>query len=167
MELLLRYLTALLTSGLAGVTSGLGNARRSDCDGQQRAVPALLIARRTDGEIVERMVRHLLWVVFALATLPGMAWFVLWLSEGSVQALFRLAAIAVGVVPLLGAARRPHAPAWTRWVCAVLAALPLPPGTRLLVLTPILVAGTGGWLLALALLGYARRRRTKNVVPSN
>jgi hypothetical protein len=182
-QLLPRYLIALIAAAAAGMISALVSARYFGPDGMQRTVPALLvavavalavlavaaflIARRMAGETVERMARHLLWVVFALAALPGLAWFVLWLSGGRAQALFGLAAIVLGGLPLLVAARRPRALPATLGICAVLAAVPLMWWTRLFLLTPISVLVAGGWLLVLALLGYARRRRIETVVPSN
>lgn len=178
-----RYVTALLTACVAGVISGLGSAHFVSSSGLQRAIPALLVAavvglavlaagaflvaRHSDRETVERMARHLLWVVFALAALPGLVWFALWLSDSSPQALFGLAAVVLGGLPVLAVHRRPSALPLTLGfgLLAGLAVLLL--WQPLFLLLPIAAAVTGGWLLVLALLGYARRRRPETVVPSN
>ncbi|KAA9161821.1 hypothetical protein FPZ12_013225 [Amycolatopsis acidicola] len=181
--LLPRYVTALVAACAAGVISTLGSAHFFGAQGIQRAVPALLVgavmiilvlavaaflvARHADGETIERMSRHLLWVVFAIAAVPGLIWFVLWISGGSAQSLFGLAAIALGGLPLVVARRKPAALPLTTGFCLLVAVLALVFGERLFLLLPISVAVTGGWMLTLALLGYARHRRTKTVVPSN
>lgn len=181
--LLSRYATALVTACVAGVISGLGSAHFVGSTGLQRAIPALvvaavvglavlaagafLVARQADRETVERMARHLLWVVFGLAALPGLAWFVLWLSDGSAQALFGVAAVVIGGLPVLATHRRPSALPLTLGfgLAAGIAALLL--WQPLFLFLPISTAVTGGWLLVLALLGYARHRATETVVPSN
>jgi hypothetical protein len=181
--LLPRYVTALITACVAGVISGLGSAHFLGSDGLQRAIPALLVAavvglavltvgaflvaRRADRETIERMAKHLLWVVFAFAALPGLVWFALWLSGGSAQALYGLAAVVLGGLPVLAAARKPAALPLTMGFCLLVGLATLVLWQRLFLLLPISASVTGGWLLVLALLGYARRRRTKTVVPSN
>lgn len=181
--LLSRYVTALITACVAGVISALGSAHFLGSDGMQRGIPALLvaavvglavltvgaflIARRADRETIERMARHLLWGVFALAALPGLAWFALWLSGGNAQALYGLAAAALGGLPVLAAMRKPAALPLTLGFCLLVGVATVVLWQRLFLLLPISAAVTGGWLLVLALLGYARRRRTETVVPSN
>lgn len=181
--LLPRYVTALVAACVAAVISGLGSAHFVDADGLQRAIPALLVAavvalavlavgaglvaRRSDRETVERMAKHLLWVIFALAALPGLAWFALWLSDGSAQALYGLAAVVLGGLPLLAAFRKPAAVPLTTGFCALVGLAAILSWHWLFLLLPISAAVTGGWLLVLALLGYARRRAPENVVPSN
>lgn len=181
--LLSRYVTALITACVAGVISGLGSAHFLGSDGLQRAIPALLVAavvglavltvsaflvaRRADRETIERMAKHLLWVVFAFAALPGLVWFALWLSGGSAQALYGLAAVVLGGLPVLAATRKPAALPLTMGFCLLVGLATLVLWQRLFLLLPISASVTGGWLLVLALLGYARRRRTKTVVPSN
>lgn len=182
-ELLPRYLTALIAACVAGVISGLGSAHFIGSDGLERAIPALviavvmalvvltvaafLVARRTDRGTVERMSRHLLWVVFALAALPGLVWFVLWVSGGSAQALFGVAAILLGGLPVFVAHRWPRTLPLTMGFCLLASVAALALWQPLFLLLPISAAVTGGWALVLALLGYARRRGPETVVPSN
>ncbi|WP_435158070.1 hypothetical protein [Amycolatopsis sacchari] len=181
--LLPRYVTALITACVAGVISGLGSAHFFGSDGLQRAVPALLVAvgvglvvlavgaglvaRHSDRETIERMAKHLLWVTFVLAALPGLAWFALWLSGGDAQAWYGLAAVVVGGLPLLAASRKPSIMPLTTGFCLLVGLAALLSWHRLFLLLPISAAVSGGWLLVLALLGYARRRVPKTVVPSN
>ncbi|GAB2957202.1 hypothetical protein LWP59_35725 [Amycolatopsis acidiphila] len=178
-----RYVTALITACAAGVISGLGSAHFLDSSGLQRAIPALLVAvvvglavlaagaflvaRHADRETVERMAMHLLWVVFALAALPGLVWFALWLSGGSAQSLFGLVAVALGGLPVLAARRKPSALPLTLGLGLLAGVAALLLRQPLFLFLPISAAVTGGWLLVLALLGYARRRCTETVVPSN
>jgi hypothetical protein len=181
--LLSRYVTALITACVAGVISGLGSAHFLGSSGLQVAIPALLVAvivglavltagaflvaRQADRETVERMARHLLWVVFAFAALPGLVWFVLWLSDGSPQAWFGLAAVVVGGMPVLAVRRKPSALPLTLGFGLLTGIAALLLWQLLFLFLPISAAVTGGWLLVLALLGYARRRRPETVVPSN
>jgi hypothetical protein len=131
------------------------------------AVTGLVAARRTDRETIERISRHVLWAAFVVAGLPGLTWFVLWLSGGSAQALYGLGAIVVGGLPLLSAYR------WRAALPVVLACCLLGPVAMMAVwprlsrLFPLPLAVAVGWVLVLTLLGCAARRRTKNVVPSN
>ncbi len=173
-----------VTSLIAGVISGLGSARFLGSSGFQRAVPALLVgvvvalvvlavgtfvvARRAERETIERMARQLLWVVFVMGGVPGLVWFALWFSSGDLQALYGLAAVAVSGLPVLAAVRRPAALPLTTGFCLLCGVAALVFGQRLLfLLLPLFAAVTGGWLLVLALLGSARRRRSETVVPSN
>jgi hypothetical protein len=165
------------------VISGLGSAHFLGSSGLQVAIPALLVAvivglavltagaflvaRQADRETVERMARHLLWVVFAFAALPGLVWFVLWLSDGSPQAWFGLAAVVVGGMPVLAVRRKPSALPLTLGFGLLTGIAALLLWQLLFLFLPISAAVTGGWLLVLALLGYARRRRPETVVPSN
>ena len=179
----MRYVIALVAAVFAGLVTGLFSARYVGSDHMQRAIPALvvavgtafavlavacfLIARHADRAGVEQMSRLLLWVVFALAAVPGLAWFVLWLSDADPQALFGLAAVVVGGLPVLVAWRKPRALPPTLGFCLLVPIAMLVLWQRLFLVLPISTAVTGGWLLALALLSYARRPRSKTVVPSN
>ncbi|TVT48085.1 hypothetical protein FNH05_18270 [Amycolatopsis rhizosphaerae] len=178
-----RLATALLAAAAAGAISGFAAAHVLGANSLQQLVPALLIAAvvavgvlavgafliavRVRPDTVERLAGHLLRVVFALAALPGLAWLVLWLSDGDPRSLYGLAAIVLGALPLLAARRWPARLPLTVALCLVPAVLPLVLWHRLFLLTPISAAVTGGWVLVLALLGYARHRTPKNVVPSN
>ncbi|HVV11531.1 hypothetical protein [Amycolatopsis sp.] len=181
--LLPRYVTALVAACAAGVISALGSAHFIAAQGTQRAVPALLVgavvlvavlavasflvARHADSETIERISRHLLWVVFAIAAVPGLIWFALWVSGGSAQSLFGLAAILIGGLPVFVARRKPDALPLTTGFCLLVAIVTFVFWQPLFLLLPISVAVAGGWALTLALLGYARHRRSKTVVPSN
>ncbi|TNC28113.1 DUF4175 domain-containing protein [Amycolatopsis alkalitolerans] len=178
-----RYVTALIAACVAGVISGLGSAHFLGSNGFQRAVPALLVAvvvgfavlavsaflvaRQSDRETIERIARHLLWVVFVVGALPGLIWFALWLSAGSPQSLYGVAAVVLAGLPVLVAARRSAALPLTTGFCLLFGIAAVLAWHWLFLLLPISTAVSGGWLLVLALLWYARRRRPENVVPSN
>lgn len=178
-----RFTAMLIAAAAAGAISGFAAADALGANNLQQLVPALLIAAivvvgvlaaggfliasRARRDTVERLAGHLLWVVFPLAALPGLVWFLLWLSDGDPRSLYGLAAIALGALPLIVTRRWPARLPLAVALCLVPAALPLMLWHRLFLLAPISAAVTGGWALVLALLGYARHRPPKNVVPSN
>jgi hypothetical protein len=182
-DLLPRYTTALIVAGLAAPAGALGSARFFGSDNLQRGVPALLvgevlalavlavatflIARKADRQTLERMCRHILWAIFVVAAVPSLIWLTLWLSAGEVKSLLGLAALVVGALPLLAAYRRRAALPIVLVCCLLVSIAMLALWQRLFLLLPVSVAATGGWALALSLLGYAARRSAKNVVPSN
>ncbi|HET6500727.1 MAG TPA: hypothetical protein VFG87_08175 [Amycolatopsis sp.] len=127
-------------------------------------VTAAVTAARGDRATIERLLRIVLWTAFVAAAAPGLSWLVLWLSAGSAQAFFGLAAVVLGGLPPLAAAR------WRHRLPAVLGCC-LPFSLAALVLwqglVPFSLAVAVGWAFGLALIGYIAGRRTENVVPSN
>jgi len=175
-----RYAGLLLTAVVAGAVAALVSARYFSSDNMQRAIPALVVAAVTVTVVLavgaaliarqdspENLAKFLLWVVFILAAVPGLAWFGLWISDFDPQALYGVAAVAIGGLPVLMSYLRPTAVPLTLGFCLLAAIATLVLWRQLFLFLPVSVAVTGGWLLALTLLGSARRRRAKTVVPSN
>ncbi|NKQ55152.1 hypothetical protein HFP15_19910 [Amycolatopsis sp. K13G38] len=170
----MRYVSVLLVAAIAGTAAGLfggsGNGARvvgASVACVVLAVGMFLIARHEDRAGVARMSRFLLWVVFVVVALPGLAWFALWMSDLDPQALYGLAAVAVAGLPVAMTRLHPRAVPLTSGFCLLVVVATLVLWRRLFLFLPASVAAAGGWLLSLALLGYARRRRTEIVVPSN
>jgi hypothetical protein len=186
--LLPRYLVALVVAGLAGLLGALAMAgllRLADTgcapgggnclDGTSFAVPAalggtlaalvvlsaaaILIAYRADAETLDRVSRHTLWLAFAIAALPGLAWTLIWLSGGNARALYGVAAILLAAAPLLTARlNRALVPVVTG-ACFLVAVGAVLAWRPLFLLLPISTALAGLWAIALALSLRARALR--------
>ncbi|WP_158882088.1 hypothetical protein [Amycolatopsis anabasis] len=170
--LLPRYLAALAAATLTGLLAAAAVAtvlqsHRPDLDGTAFTVPALLgaaiaalaalavaaalLARHADAETLDLMIRHLLWLVFAVALVPSLAWLVLWSSSGSARALLGLAGIAFAGLPLLTAYRWHAALPAVLLACLCGAVALLALWQPLFLLLPVSATLAGGWALALAL----------------
>jgi hypothetical protein len=127
-------------------------------------VTAATTAARSDRATIERLIQIALWTAFVVAAVPGLIWVVLWLSAGSAQALFGLAAVVIGGLPPLAAARWRHRLPAVLGCCLPFSIVALVLWQRL---APFSLAVAVGWALGLALIGYVAGRRAENVVPSN
>lgn len=177
--LLRRYLIALLAAAAVGIVAGFASAPFL-ASGRNPAllvgeaaglvvllVAALVTAARADRPTLLRMAQIGLWSAFAAAAVPGLAWFVLWLSDGSRQSLFGIAAVVVGGFPLLVSYEWPRATAAAVTCCLAGPIIFLVWWERLLLLLPFALAVATCWVVVLTLLACAARRRSKTVVPSN
>lgn len=114
----------------------------------------------------ERMARVAMWLVVAVALIPGIGWPVLTLGGADEPSgLLGLAGLAIAAAPLVAAryARAAVPAVLGAWLAGT--ALVLMAWQRLILLVPFAAACLGGWLLALALWLWAGRTRPRGHTP--
>lgn len=178
-ELARRYLFTLLGAAVTGLAAGFGSAPFLTSDRNPAllvgaaagllvlTVAALVTARRVDRATLLTMARIGLWSAFVAAAAPGLAWFVLWLSDSNRQSVLGLAAVVVGGIPLFVDYEFPRARAVAVACCLLAPLAMLVFWQRLFLLLPFSLTAAVAWAVVLTLLGKAARRRAENVVPSN